>query len=102
MIKGIGIDIVEYDRVQLKIANHILTKSELGIFNNHPNQLQFLASRFCLKEAIIKATNKKYGMREIEISNNEDGQPICNIDDLILSISHEKHCCVCMCIWEVL
>ena len=59
MIKGIGIDIVEHNRINIKIAHKILTKKELMIFNEKKNQVEYLASRFCIKEAIIKATNKK-------------------------------------------
>lgn len=100
MIKGIGCDIVQNDRVNLKIARKILTQKELEIFESKSNKLEYLASRFAAKEAVIKATNKKYSFKEIEITNNEFGQPICNILEIMISISHEKNYSIAYAIWE--
>ena len=100
MIKGIGIDIVEHNRINIKIAHKILTKKELMIFNEKKNQVEYLASRFCVKEAIIKATNKKYTFQDLEIINNDDGQLIVNQKNLKISLSHEKNYSVGICIWE--
>ncbi len=100
MIKGIGTDIVQNSRVNLKIAKKVLTDQEMEIFLASNNQQQFLASRFCAKEAVIKATNKKYNLSTIEILNNEDGVPICNIKGVQVSISHENDYSVAFAIWE--
>lgn len=90
MIEGIGVDIVEHDRVNLKIAKRVLTDVEYEIFLSKKNKVEYLASRFAAKEAIIKATDKKYGMLEIEITNSVNGKPNCNIKGIELSISHEN------------
>lgn len=101
MIKGIGIDVVDNARVKPIIAKTVLTPAELVVYQTHHNPLEYLASRFCVKEAIIKATNKAYSFLDIEIKNDADGKPYCsNIDGLLISISHEKDLCVCFCIWE--
>lgn len=100
MIKGIGIDIIEHDRVKLEIAQKILTKKELIIFEKKVNKIEYLASRFCIKEAIIKATNKKYTFLDLEITNNKQGELLVNQPNLKISLSHEKNYSVGMCIWE--
>ncbi len=100
MIKGIGIDMVKIARVKLTIARRILTPEELILLKKHHQPQVFLASRFCLKEAIIKATNKKYSFLDINITNNLDGGLVANINNLYLSLSHEQEYCIAMCIWE--
>lgn len=100
MIKGIGVDVVQITRVKEVISNHILTINEKDQFNNAVNKQEFLASRFAAKEAVIKATDKKYSWQEIEITNTPTGKPICNIDGIQISITHEKECAIAFCIWE--
>ena len=100
MIKGIGTDIVEHSRINLKISRKILTKKEMLIFEQHHNKIEFLASRFCLKEAIIKATNKKYKFSEIEIFNDENGAIKTNLENIMISIAHEHNYSIAFCIWE--
>ncbi len=94
MIIGVGTDIVENKRITNKIAAKLLTPTEFEIYEkkNEQLKLEFLAGRFASKEAIIKATNKKYIFSEIEILNDEDGKPYCTtIPNIELSISHEKN-----------
>lgn len=100
MIKGLGCDIVEHGRVKLKLARIILTEKELIEFESKVNQIEYLASRFAAKEAIIKATNKKYLLNEIEIYNNLDGSPATNVEGITLSISHEKNYSIATAIWQ--
>mgnify|MGYP000008657312 CR=1 FL=1 len=47
---------------------NILLKSAT-IFDKKSNKEEFLASRFAAKEAIVKATNKKYLFNDIIIVN---------------------------------
>lgn len=100
MIKGLGCDIVEHGRVKLKLARIILTEKELIEFESKVNQIEYLASRFAAKEAIIKATNKKYLLNDIEIYNNLDGSPATNVEGITLSISHEKNYSIATAIWQ--
>lgn len=102
MIKGIGTDIVEHQRINLNIAKRILTSAEFARFNslNDGLQVEYLASRFAAKEAIVKATNREYTVNQIEILNYPSGKPYCsNIDNIELSISHEKKYSVAFAIW---
>ncbi len=103
MIKGIGTDIVAHKRIKLKIAKKVLVGTEQDYFNSlkEDRAIEFLASRFALKEAIIKATNKKYFLNQIEICKTSDGQLRCRQDsNLHLSLSHEKDYSVAFVIWE--
>lgn len=87
MIKGIGLDIVEIDRIKKamnrteKFQKRILSERELTIFEelSEKRKYEFLAGRFAAKEAFSKANGT--GIREgcefhqIEILNNELGKP---------------------------
>lgn len=100
MVLGIGIDIVENERVKKLLNNDftkkILTKKEFFLFSNLPGkkQLLFLCGRFAAKEAVIKALSnfEDLNMLDIEILNNSLGKPIvnCNNHNILLSISHEN------------
>ncbi len=100
MIKGIGTDIVEHERVNINIARKVLTESEMTLFNQSPNKVEHLASRFAAKEAIIKATNRKYLMSDIELSNTASGKLVCNIAGVHITISHERKYSTAFAIWE--
>ncbi len=103
MILGIGTDIVEHRRINLKIAKRLLTENEYKHYLNLNQEIrvEYLASRFAAKEAIVKATNKKYVVNQIEILNTISGKPYCsNIDGIQLSISHEREYSVAFAIYE--
>ncbi len=100
MIKGIGCDIVEHERINLTIAKKVLFETEVEQFNASNNQIEFLASRFAIKEAIIKATNKQFLMKDIIITNGHNGEPLCNIQDVLITVSHEKKYSMAIAIWE--
>ncbi|MBB5149842.1 MULTISPECIES: holo-ACP synthase [Ureibacillus] len=88
MIKGIGLDIVEIDRIYElmnrtdKFQRRILSERELSVFKelSEKRKCEFLAGRFAAKEAFSKANGT--GIREgcefhqIEILNDELGKPI--------------------------
>uniref|UniRef100_A0A7C5VMD1 Holo-[acyl-carrier-protein] synthase n=1 Tax=Fervidobacterium thailandense TaxID=1008305 RepID=A0A7C5VMD1_9BACT len=53
MIVGFGVDVLEIERVDLKLANKVLTKDELE--NRAKIDEEYIAGRFALKEAYFKA-----------------------------------------------
>ena len=92
MIKGIGVDIVDIKRVELKIKDKVLSKEEILLFENMPvdRKKEFLAGRFAIKEALFKA-----GIKEpfslLNIKYNEDNSIYLeNYPHVKVSISHER------------
>ncbi len=89
MITGIGTDILEIHRIQkiferlgMRIVHRFLTKNEIMDFQNLKNKNQkinFLAKRFCAKEAFLKALGtglrKPYNLNNIEIAHDDLGKP---------------------------
>lgn len=91
---NIGCDIVENERFKNKnenFINLILTNREKDIYKK--KGLFFLTGRFAAKEAIMKCLDntKELTFHDIEILNDKDGKPIANIDNINVSISHEKN-----------
>ncbi len=67
-----GIDIVELERFRNirffdRVAEIVLTKQELELMSQSRDRYQYLASRFALKEAVIKAWPLKLGPQDFEI-----------------------------------
>ncbi len=86
MVLGIGIDIIEIDRIQKSVdeygdhfLNKIYTETEIEYCLSKANKYQHLAARFAAKEAIYKAlssdTNKVYSWQDVEIFNEVNGLP---------------------------
>ncbi len=111
MIIGIGTDILKISRIKLEHSKRVLSSEELDVFNNlklESKKIEYLAGRFSVKEAIIKAighTKYKIGMREIAILNDETGMPYIKkpiYDDIkiFISLSHEQDNCVGLCVIE--
>ncbi|MBI9008411.1 MAG: holo-ACP synthase [Tenericutes bacterium] len=111
MILGIGVDILKISRIKLEHAKRILSDEEFVVFdqfNSESRKLEFLAGRFSVKEAIIKAigsTSYRLGMRDITIINDLTGMPLVvkpKYEDikLFISISHELENCVGLCVIE--
>ena len=111
MIIGIGTDILKISRIKLEHSKRVLNTDELVVFNSFNNakrKIEYLAGRFALKEAIIKAignTEYSIGMRDICILNDDKGKPFFAnnpFKDLKvhISISHEKEYCIGFCIIE--
>jgi holo-[acyl-carrier protein] synthase len=87
MVIGIGIDIIEIDRIKHSVdtfgdsfLNKIYTKPELDYCLAKHNKYQHLAARFAAKEAIYKAIasgwEKEATWNNIEITNESNGLPI--------------------------
>jgi holo-[acyl-carrier protein] synthase len=100
MVVGIGIDIVEVARIENamkrdRFVRRILTEREEA-YCNTPMKI---AGRWAAKEAIIKAIGVTVMMKNIEIWNDQLGQPHVTINDsnfdgkrlkIFVSITHEK------------
>lgn len=86
MVLGIGIDIIEIERIKRSIdrfgdrfLKKIYTAIELEYCLKKKNKYQHFAARFAAKEAIYKAlsndTNEVYSWQDVEIFNEVNGLP---------------------------
>jgi holo-[acyl-carrier protein] synthase len=85
MIKGIGQDIIEVERVAKKISKEkgfrelVFSKNEIDYCESRANKFEHYAARFAAKEAFFKAlgTGWKNGtaFNEVEITHEELGKP---------------------------
>lgn len=115
MIVGIGIDIVQSDRIKIAIEkwekrflNRIFTSIEQEYCSGHKGSHLFFGGRFAVKEAMFKAlgTGWREGVqwKEVEVDNLSTGQPIVQVSGKIkelisrkkvewihVSITHEKN-----------
>ncbi|HLS24130.1 MAG TPA: holo-ACP synthase [Pseudogracilibacillus sp.] len=108
MIKGIGIDIIELERIERLITKkprfleRILTDKEITQYNSLQSErrkLEYLAGRFAAKEAYAKANGTGIGrslrFTDIEIVTTSSGAPSLNVKRkenkrYHVSISHSK------------
>lgn len=107
MIKGIGIDLIELDRIKksmesnIRFVNRILTQNEKEVFTNiqtDRRKTEFLAGRFAAKEAFAKAVGTgigKLSFQHIEILADANGAPLLKAkghqsDTIFVSITHSR------------
>lgn len=105
MINGIGVDIMELDRIEMllkrqpRFKNRILTQSEILLFEKLQGrrQIEYFAGRFAAKEAFSKANGTGIGKHlsflDIEVVSDEKGKPMFAkpfSEGVHLSISHSR------------
>ncbi|HLX64305.1 MAG TPA: holo-ACP synthase [Planctomycetota bacterium] len=87
MIVGVGIDLIELERIQAVYERHrerfvsrILTASERAYVLKYADPTQRLAGRWAAKEAALKALGtglaQGIGWRDVEILPDEHGKPL--------------------------
>jgi holo-[acyl-carrier protein] synthase len=122
-IIGLGTDVVEIARIakQLhksqRLAERVLTSSEMITFRAHTFPERFLAKRFAAKEAAVKALgtgiSKGISFQHVEVVNLPSGQPTLvfsgkfaemseklGVNRSFISISDEQHYAVASVILE--
>lgn len=111
MIKGIGNDIIEINRIEEAIKNKkflekFFTQKENILFESRNYQPQTIAGNFAVKEAVAKVLGTGFvgfSPIDIEVLRDEKGKPYVtlynkakeiasdiNITDIYVSISHSK------------
>lgn len=117
MIKGIGIDIIELNRIKEsmkndRFTNRILTDAEMQkyvLLQSERRKIEFVAGRFAAKEAFSKAMGTgigELGFQDIEVMNDEKGAPYINVNleekmNIFVSITHSRDYAVAQVILEV-
>ena len=102
MISGIGCDILNLKHFEEifnlfpSLLNKAFSPKEIKEYQRRNSDINFLASRFCAKEAIYKALKKyDFDFNTIEILNDSDQSPFaiflnnCKYN-VMVSISYEK------------
>lgn len=98
-VVGIGTDIVEITRIEkmepkasLRLAQRVLTPSELLIFNDSKQSHRYLAKRWAVKEAASKALGTGIAdgvsFQHIEIASLPSGQPQLILSNRALEIAN--------------
>ncbi|MCD7894867.1 MAG: holo-ACP synthase [Erysipelotrichaceae bacterium] len=99
-MQGIGVDIIELDRLNLShesFIHKVLTDKEFQVYSSlksDQRKKEYLGGRFAAKEAYLKAKRKGLGeisFQQIEILNDDTGCPYLNDKQALISISHEKN-----------
>ncbi|SRR5260221_13135244 len=85
MIDGVGIDMVDVDRIAVKISKEagfrelVFSPGEIGYCETKKNKFEHYAARFAAKEAFFKALGTGWpegtAFNEVEITCNESGRP---------------------------
>lgn len=112
-ILGIGIDIVEIERIEnilknkKRFLNKIFTDEEIKYFESKNFRAETIAGNFSAKEAISKAFGtgiKNFNFDDIEVLRDKNGKPIVktynnlrqmcidyNVLEIQVSISHSEN-----------
>ncbi len=119
MIKGLGIDIVEIERIQkaidrhgIRFLNKVFTEKEQNYCLSHVHSAVRFAVRFAAKEAVAKALGTGFSgisFKDIEISNDARGKPFVMLSlkvatlyqspQIVISLSHSKEYATACAIW---
>src|SRR5580704_10207041 len=95
MIAGLGIDMIEVERVAVKIRKNkgfrelVFSMKEIEYCETKTNKFEHYAARFAAKEAFFKALGTGWAentqFNEVEVSNDADGKPEINLLGLTLN-----------------
>jgi holo-[acyl-carrier protein] synthase len=115
MIYGIGIDLVENDRIEKiiqkwgdKFLSRVFSNREIEYCGRHAQAVIHYSARFAVKESFLKAIGTGLGrgvkLLEIEVVNEESGKPTlmlsggareylknAGVEKVHLSITHTKN-----------
>lgn len=97
MIKGIGSDIIEIDRVKDACENErFLTRNftacELEMFKTRGNRAETIAANFAMKEAVVKALGTGFrglNLVDIEVLRDDLGKPIVTLNESIKTVMNK-------------
>ena len=90
MIAGIGVDLATISRISAvherhgrRFARRFLHETELSAYDTHSDPCRFLAKRFAVKEAAVKAigTGERAGvlLKDFYLEHDELGKPLLRV-----------------------
>lgn len=106
MILGLGIDIVEQERIKKienlykkKFVTKILNKQEIKTFTQSKKKIEFLSKIFAIKESFVKAIGtgfvKGLSFKKLNIKKTQLGKPVINTTSkhlrILTALSHDKN-----------
>ncbi len=101
VIKGLGIDIARVDRFDERMVKRFLTlkeKEEYDSMTSEKRRREYIAGRWAIKEAFVKALGKGFGAispKDIEVLHDKNGAPVVSFrgeslnDKCMVSLSHD-------------
>ena len=122
MIRGIGVDLIEIQRIQSSIdefgetfLRKIFTDAEIAYCRSRKNPAQHFAARFAAKEAVSKALSTgwsgEFEWKNVEVTNELSGKPNVTLhgstaealkkSNVHLSLSHSETAVVAFAVIEV-
>ena len=99
-ILGIGVDIIENNRIKTSIKNNkfkkrVYSSNELKLSKNVKNKVAYFSKRFAAKEAFSKALgtgfSENLNFKDIEIVNDKKGKPKYAKNKKIIKIVQKKY-----------
>lgn len=121
MIRGIGVDIVDIDRIRTLVETEgdrflekVFTRNEIAYCNAKARRHQHFAARFAAKEAVSKALATGWAgdfrWKDVEVTNDPTGQPRIKVHGrlqdhldtarIMISLSHADHHVIAMAVIE--
>lgn len=102
MVKGIGVDIVEINRIKKadkrskdEFIRKIFTYDEISYCKSQKNPYQHFAARFAAKEALLKSFGlgilDGISLKDIEIKNGKNNRPYINLKNKLLLLKKKKN-----------
>ena len=98
-ILGIGVDIVEKNRIKKSLINklfikRIFTDSEILLAKNKKDKISFYSNRFAAKEAFSKSIGTGFrenlNFSDLSIKNDKFGKPLFVITDKLKKLIKKK------------
>ena len=99
-ILGIGVDIIENNRIKKSIQNNkfktrVYSSNELKLSKNVKNKVAYFSKRFAAKEAFSKALgtgfSENLNFKDIEIVSDKKGKPKYAKNKKIIKIIQKKY-----------
>jgi len=99
MVKAVGIDLVNLDRIRTAMQNpRFVERVMTPLERARPLSPAYVAGRWAAKEAAAKCLPALRRWHDIEISTGDNGEPIVTLkpgildqnEQLLISITHEK------------